>query len=333
MTLGHPWFLLLLLLVPLVEWLRIRASARLAVPFSDGAVLRALPVSWAVRAHALMPWIRGLGLALLVVALARPQKGLDESVVRTEAVDIVLVVDVSPSMAAEDFSTRGAEPVNRLAAAKRVIEAFVKSRENDRIGMVAFAAMPYTASPLTLDHAWLLARTAGLEIGMVGDGTGIGTALASAINRLRESRAKSRVVILLTDGMNNSGAIAPDDAAQAAKALGIKVYTVGAGARGFARMPVRMPFGGVQYTQQPVELDEALLQRMAKATDASYFRATDLKSLEDVYRQIDELEKTEIEVKQFTRYEERFMNWAAAGLLLLATARALALTRLGRQPA
>jgi Ca-activated chloride channel family protein len=331
-TLGHPWFLLLLLLVPPVEWLRIRAPARPVFPFSDGAALRALPVSWAVRAHALLPWIRGLGLALLVVALARPQKGLDESVVRTEAVDIVLVVDVSPSMAAEDFSTR-TEPVNRLDAAKRVIEAFVKSRENDRIGMVAFAAMPYTASPLTLDHAWLLARTAALEIGMVGDGTGIGTALASAINRLRESRAKSRVVILLTDGMNNSGAIAPDDAAQAAKALGIKVYTVGAGARGFARMPVRMPFGGVQYTQQPVELDEALLQRMAKATGASYFRATDLKSLQDIYRQIDALEKTEIEVKQFTRYEERFMNWAAAGLLLLATAQALALTRLGRQPA
>ncbi|MBM4154129.1 MAG: VWA domain-containing protein [Lentisphaerae bacterium] len=332
MTLRHPWFLLLLLAVPALEWLRVRAPARLVLPFSDGAALRALPVSWAVRAHALLPWIRGAGLALLVVALARPQKGLDESVVRTEAVDIVLVVDVSPSMAAEDFSTR-TERINRLDAAKRVIEAFVKRRENDRIGMVAFAAMPYTASPLTMDHAWLLTRTAGLEIGMVGDGTGIGTALASAVNRLRDSRAKSRVVVLLTDGMNNSGSISPDDAAQAAEALGIKVYTVGAGTRGFAPMPVRLPFGGVQMVRQPVEIDEALLQRMAKTTGAAYFRATDLRSLEDVYAQIDELEKTEIEVRQFTRYEERFMGWAAAGLLLLAGAKALSLTRLGRLPA
>lgn len=332
MMLRHPWVLWLLLLVPLVEWFRTRPAARRALPFSNAAALRPLPVSWAAVAAGWLPWLRGAGMALLIVALARPQKGLQDSVVRTDAVDIVLVVDVSPSMAAEDFSTP-TRRMNRLDAAKRVVSEFIRARPDDRMGMVVFAAWPFTAAPLTLDREWLLQRVAELQVGMVGDGTAIGSALASAVNRLRESAAKSRLVILLTDGMNNTGAISPDDAAQAAAALGIKVYTVGAGTRGFAPMPVQTPFGGVQYVRQPVEIDEALLQRMAAATGGSYFRATDFGSLEQIYRQIDQMEKTEIEVRQYTRFEERFAGWALAGWLLLALEKSLSLTRLGRLPA
>lgn len=330
--LRYPWLLLLWLLVPLLVWLRHRRSRRLVFPFSDGAALRAMPRSWAVRAHALLPWMYGLGLGLLVVALARPQKGLDESRVRTDAVDIVMVMDVSPSMAAEDFST-AAQRMNRLDAARKVLKEFVGRRRDDRLAMIAFAAMPYTVSPLTLDHGWLVQRADDLKVGMVGDGTAIGSALASAVNRLRGSEAKSKLVVLLTDGMNNAGSISPDDAAQAAKALGIRVYTVGAGTRGWAPVPVAMPFGGTQYVRQPVEIDEGMLTRVAKATGASYFRATDLKSLEKIYEQIDAMEKTEIEVDRFTRFEERFAGWLLAGLALLALERLLALTRLGGLPA
>ncbi len=328
----YPEALALLVLVPLAEWWRCRRAARPALHFSDTKLLARLPSTWTVGASAALPWLRGIGVALLVVALAGPRRGLSDSAVRTDAVDIVLVMDVSPSMAAEDFSTRS-QRLNRLDAAKRVVADFIRRRPNDRLGLVVFAAWPYTASPLTLDHAWLEQRVAELHVGMVGDGTAIGSALGSAVNRLRESTAKSKVVVLLTDGMNNAGALSPDDAAQAAAAMSVRVYTIGAGTRGMAPVPVRSPFGGVQYIQQPVEIDEALLQRMAAATGGRYFRATDLEGLEEIYRQIDALEKTEIEARQYTRFEERFAPWAAAGALALAIELALSLGRLGRLPA
>jgi len=246
-------------------------------------------------------------------------------------VDIVLLVDVSTSMRAEDFTT-AARSLNRLDAAKIVLDKFIKARPGDRLGMVAFSAMPYTVSPLTIDHGWLLQQMDRLQTGMIEDGTAIGDAIASAVNRLRDSVAKSKVVILLTDGMNNRGKLSPDNAAQAAKAMKIKVYTVGAGSTGWVRVPVMDPFGGTQYVRQRAEIDEASLTRIAETTGAMYFRAADMKGLESCYRQIDQMEKTEVSVDQYTRFEEQFMPWVFLGLICLGLEKLSALTRLGRLP-
>lgn len=331
MIFRYPWLLLLALLIPALVYLRYAARRRPALRFSQGALLKALPAGWGVRLQPLLPILYGTGLFLLVIALARPQTGLGESRVRADGVDIILLVDVSPSMAAEDFST-ATRSMNRLTAAKQVIRDFVKKRASDRIGMVAFAALPFPISPLTLDHGWLLEQMERLEHGELGDGTGIGTALASAINRLRDSKARSKVIILLTDGMSNVGELTPENAALAAKALGIKVYTVAAGIDGIVQVPVRSPFGGTQYVRQRSEIDETSLRRIADTTGALFFRATDLAGLQKVYGQIDSLEKTEIEVEQFTRYEERFVPFALAAVLLLGLEQLLALGRLGRLP-
>jgi Ca-activated chloride channel family protein len=331
--LRHPWLLLAILLVPAIEWWRARAARRTTFPFGDGAALADLPRGWAVRARPWLPVLHGLGLALLVVAAARPQRGVENSRIRTEGVDIVLVMDVSTSMRAEDFSTP-LRRMNRLDAAREVVGAFIRARPRDRIGLVAFSAMPYVAAPLTLDHDWLVARVEGLQTGMLEDGTAIGSAVASAVNRLRDSEAKSKVIVLLTDGMNNAGSIAPDTAAEAARALGLKLYAVGAGTRGVAPYPTgfRDAAGRTVYQPIAVEIDEALLGRMAAATGGRYFRATDLDSLKDVYAAIDRMETTEIEIDHFTQFDERFAPWAAAGLALLAAELALRLTRLGVLP-
>ena len=331
MTLRYPLILLLILLVPALVYLRYGQRRKLSLRFSDGGAVAQLPVSWAVTFQPFLPICYTFGLVLLIIATARPQKGLAESRVNTEAVDIVLLVDVSTSMRAEDFTT-ATRALNRLDAAKMVIERFINDRPNDRIGMVAFSAMPYTVSPLTLDHGWLIQQMQRLETGMIEDGTAIGDAIASAVNRLRDSVAKSKVVILLTDGMNNRGALSPENAAQAAKALHIKVYTVGAGSTGIVRIPVIDPFGGRQYVRQPSEIDEGTLKRIADITGAMYFRATDLKGLEEVYRQIDKMEKTEVNIDQYTYFEERFMPWLLMGLFLLGLEKVLWLTRLGRLP-
>ena len=311
--------------------MRYSRRRKLPLRFSDGSAVAQLPLSWAVAFQPLLPVLYALGLVLLVIAMARPQKGLAESRVNTEAVDIVLLVDVSTSMRAEDF-TKATRPLNRLDAAKTAIERFINDRPNDRIGMVAFSAMPYTVSPLTLDHGWLIQQMQRLETGMIEDGTAIGDAIASAVNRLRDSVAKSKVVILLTDGINNRGALSPENAAQAAKALHIKVYTVGAGSTGIVRIPVVDPFGGRQYIRQRSEIDEGTLKRISDITGATYFRATDLKGLEEVYRQIDNMEKTEVSIDQYTYFEERFTPWLLMGLLLLGIEKILWLTRLGRLP-
>lgn len=331
MTLRYPWMLVLLLLLPALLYLRYGRRRHPALRFSDGTALARLPLSWAQVLQPMLPVLYGLGVLALVVALARPQKGLEESRVRTEAVDIVLLVDVSTSMRAEDFTT-AARSLNRLDAAKIVLEKFIRARPGDRLGMVAFSAMPYTVSPLTLDHGWLLQQMDRLQTGMIEDGTAIGDAIASAVNRLRDSVAKSKVVILLTDGMNNRGKLSPENAAQAARAMKIKVYTVGAGSTDWVRVPVRDPFGGTQYVRQRAEIDEATLTRIAETTGATYFRAADMKALESCYRQIDQMEKTEVNVDQYTRFEERFMPWVLAGLTLLGLEKLLALTRLGRLP-
>lgn len=321
MRFAHPYLLLLLLIIPLLLWWRSRRSA--AVHFPDGALLKNLPVSFRVRLQPLLPTLYALGLACVVIAIARPQRGLQESRVNTEGVDIVLLLDLSTSMDIPDFAQFGKRQT-RIDSAKRVIEDFVQKRKDDRIGMVAFSALPYSVAPLTLDHSWLIQRMDGLRTGMLEDGTAIGDAIASAVNRLRDSEAKSRIVILVTDGENNRGDLTPENAAQAAAALGIKIYTIGIG----GGLPVRQGF----FTQAPQQIDTTSLEQIAAISDARFFRARDLETLEDVYDTIDQLEKTEIEMLQFTRYEETAGLWLAAAACFLTLEKILSLSRFGRLP-
>jgi len=330
MRLMYPYLLLLLLLVPFIVWRRMRVVRSHRFPFSSGAVLRALPTPWTVLAGRSLPFLYGLGIALLIIALARPQRGLAERDVKTEGIDIVMIVDLSTSMRALDFST-AMEKRNRLDAAKEVIEEFIGQRRNDRIGMVGFAALPYSVAPLTLDHAWLIDRMKMLKTGMLEDGTAIGSAIASGVNRLRDSEAESRVIILLTDGVNNSGNLSPADAARAAAALGIKIYTIGAGSdKGWADYPGGGFFG--MGGRVPVEIDEQSLREIASISGGEYFRASDMEGLKEIYAQIDEMEKTEIEVEDFTRYEEAFMPFAFWAVALLLLERLLSYSRIGRLP-
>ncbi|HKL21359.1 MAG TPA: VWA domain-containing protein, partial [Tichowtungia sp.] len=250
MKFAYPFCLLLLLLIPLLLWWRGR-KRRGAVNFPDGGVLNRLPVSPAVRLQPLLPIFYALGLACLIVAIARPQRGLQESSVHTEGVDIVLLLDLSTSMDTPDFAQNG-QRITRIDSAKAVIADFIEKRTEDRIGMVAFSALPYSAAPLTLDHNWLIQRMDGLRTGMLEDGTAIGDAIASAVNRLRDSEAKSRVVVLVTDGENNRGDLTPENAAQAAAALGIKIYTIGIG----GGLPVRQGF----FSRAPDQLDTTVLE-------------------------------------------------------------------------
>ena len=321
----HPLFLLLLLLVPALVWLRHARRRQAPLAFSDGAALLGLPRSPWLALRKLPPALFAAGLVCLVAAAARPQKGMSEPRVETEGVDIMLVVDTSTSMRAEDFST-ATKRMDRLDAAKSVLAQFIQARPDDRMGIVAFAAMPYTIAPLTTDHAWLMLQLDRLQTGMLEDATAIGDAIASGVNRLRDSQAKTKLVILLTDGINNAGRLTPPDAAQAAAALGIKVYTIGAG----SDQPRAAGIFG--FVQGGNEIDEAALKKIAEITKAQYFRATDLKSLEETYKAIDQMEKTKIELDQYTRYEEKFAPFLALGLLCLALETLLGFTRLGRLP-
>lgn len=322
MKFANPTLLLLLLLIPLLLWWRGR-QRRASVHFPNSALLKKLPVSLRVRLQPLFPLLYAAGLACLIVALARPQKGLSESRVNTEGVDIVLLLDLSTSMDTPDFALNG-QRITRIASAKAVISDFIEKRTDDRIGMVAFSALPYSVAPLTLDHSWLVQRMDKLRTGMLEDGTAIGDALASAINRLRDSEAKSRVVVLVTDGENNRGELKPENAAQAAAALGIKIYTIGIG----GGLPIRQGF----FTQAPQQLDTTVLEAVADISGGKFFRAKELKELQDVYDTIDQLEKTEIEMLQFTRYEETAQDWLIAAVLLLTLEKLLSLTLLGRLP-
>jgi len=320
MRLAQPILLLLLLLVPLLVWLRHYMQRKRSMQFSNAAVLKGLPRSWRIRLQPIIPILYATGLSCLIVGLARPQRGLDDSRVRTEAVDIILLLDLSQSMDTQDFDKFN-QRLSRLEASKDVIKRFLEKRPNDRIGMVGFASLPYAIAPLTLDHGWLVQRMEGLHTGMLdGRRTAIGDGMASAINRLRESEAKSKVIILLTDGANNAGTLSPENAASAAEALGIKIYTIGAGG---AR---------TGFFMQRQEVDEDTLKKIAATTNAKFYRARDLETLEAVYEEIDQLEKTEIEVERFTRFEEKASGWILAGVVLLAIEQLLGLSRIGRLP-
>ena len=323
-----PYYLLLLLLLPALGWWHVTRGER-----TLGAV-RYSAVDRLVRADRRrtgrwrhVPFgLRLLALALLLVAFARPQTGVTAENVATDGIDIVLVLDLSSSMLAEDL-----EP-NRIGAARQVAADFVRGRLNDRIGLVVFAGEAFTQAPLTLDHRVVTTLIEELEVGVIEDGTAIGMGLATAVKRLSDSSAESKVIVLLTDGQNNRGSIDPATAAQMAQALGVRIYAVGAGTRGSAQVPVDDPLFGRRYVSMQVDIDDEALEEMAALTGGRYFRATDRESLERVYEEVDALETTEIEVTSFTRYGELFHLPLGAGLGLLLLEVALGRTVLRRLP-
>ncbi len=323
-----PWLLILLLALPVmvygyVAWRRRRSGT---LRYSD---VEALRQSGARRTgqfrHGLFV-LRLLALGALIVAFARPQSGVTSETVTAEGIDIVLVIDISSSMLAEDL-----EP-NRLEAAKAVAAEFVTGRQNDRIGLVAFAGQAFTQAPLTLDYSVIADLLGQAAVGMIEDGTTVGMGLATAVKRLQASDAESKVVVLLTDGRSNTGEIGPVTAAQMAQALGVRVYTIGAGSRGTAPVPVNDPAFGRRYVTIQVDVDEPTLQEIAELTGGRYFRATDTESLAEIYREIDELETTEITVENFTSYGELFHYPLAAGLFLLVLEVGLGHTALRKLP-
>jgi len=317
MRFASPWLLALAVLIPLV--LRARRHARdAAVRFPSLAALRAVAPAGAGRRRIILVGLRALALGLIVVALARPQLGSAQTRIHREGVDVVLAVDVSGSMLAEDF-TLGSTRASRVDVVKSVVKEFVAARPEDRIGLILFAARPYTQCPPTLDHGWLLQNLDRAKVGMIEDGTAIGSALATAVNRLRPSTAKGKFIVLLTDGENNAGTITPQTAADAAAALGIKVYTVGAGTRGLAPYPTQDFFGNKVYRPMQVDVDEPMLKKIAMTTNGRYFRATDTASLRDVYSEIDRSEKTAFEAPEFLDYRELYpwLAWPALALVLV----------------
>jgi Ca-activated chloride channel family protein len=315
---AYPWFLLALAALPVLAFLQGARGAAPAVQFSSLALFGKAGRPRRAKAGWFLLGLLLVALACFIVALARPQQR--ETLTRVEAsgIDILLALDVSRSMLAEDF-TIGRERANRLEAVKQVTERFITGRPNDRIGIVAFAGRPYLVSPLTLNHDWLLKNLERLKIGMVEDGTAIGSAIASAGNRLKEQKeSKSRIIVLLTDGDNNAGKISPATAAEAAKALGIKIYTIVAGSRGYAPVPVQDIFGRTVYRQILVEVDEASMKQIAQIGGGKFFRATDSRSLEQIFQEIDKLEKSKIEMSESTKYHDLFPWFLMAGAALLA---------------
>jgi Ca-activated chloride channel family protein len=278
-----------------------------------------------------LAFARTLALALGIVALARPQIAHAHAETQASGVDMVLALDVSGSMSSLDFK-RNDEPVSRLDVVKSVVSEFVGQRPNDRIAMIAFAGRPYLVSPLTLDHDWLTSNLDRVRIGAVEDGTAIGSALGAAVNRLRDEPAKSKVVVLLTDGVNNSGSVQPELAAKAAKALGVRVYTVGVGVRGEAPTPVTADDGSTKLVMTKVDIDEDTLRKIADETGGKYFRATDTDSLREIYGSIDKMEKTTHTVRSFETHEERFVWFLLPAACLLALELVLGLTRFRRIP-
>jgi Ca-activated chloride channel family protein len=334
MRLRNPEFLFLLLIwIPMV-WVYFRRErhGRAALRFSDLSIPRTLGRTLVVKLRHIPFGFRLLGIGLLVVALARPQKGNTEEEITTHGVDIILALDVSTSMKALDF-----KPQNRLHVAKETIKEFVGKRQHDRIGLVVFAGRSFTKCPLTLDYGILTDFIDELEFGQIEDGTAIGTAIATAANRIKESSAKSKVIILLTDGENNRGEITPTVAAEAAGELDIKIYTIGVGKKGRIPYPFErrdMWTGKTKTTIETIEsqLDEGTLKEIAEITNGEYFRAHNTEELQEIYDQINTLEKTEIKTKSYTTYSERFFPWLLAGFAFLMLELILVNTRFRRIP-
>lgn len=329
MRFANTYFFILLLVIPLIiyRYFYVKRVKVGSIRFSDLGTVKRLRRSFSLRLRHSLIFLRALVIALLVLAMARPQAGEKDEEILTEGVDIILAIDVSSSMKAEDF-----KPKNRLHVAKQVVAEFIRGRKNDRLGMVVFAAKSFTQCPLTLDYGIILNFLDQVEIGIIEDGTAIGMAIATCINRLRDSDAKSKVVILLTDGINNRGEIDPITAAKTAQAMDVKIYTIGAGKRGNALYPVDDPIFGRRYVRMPVEIDEETLQEIARLTDAKYYRATDGQALAQIYKEIGEMEKTEIKTKEYVRYTELFWFFLLPAIALLGCEIVLANTRFRKIP-
>lgn len=327
----HPEFLLLLLLLPVLAIWKGRWGRPVAIrmPSTDDAIH--VGAKTRSKAGRLMAFLGLFSLALLIVALARPRHGKGSSEIESSGIDIILTLDVSGSMEALDFQLDG-KPANRLEVVKNVVGKFVGQRPNDKLGMVAFAGRPYLVSPLTLDHEFLGKRLADVKMGQVEDGTAIGSAIASSVDHLKDSEAKSRIIILLTDGVNNAGSVNPLTAAEAAKALNIKIYAIGAGTMGEAPVPVRDAFGRTHLQKMKVEIDEKMLAEVATSTGGQSFRATDTDSLENIYESINQLEKTTRKLKKYQQYDELFLWFLVPGLTLLLLEAVLSQTRFRRLP-
>ena len=324
LTFARPWLLLLLLAIPLFAYLLGKRGAAAALIFSSTSALAEIGKRSASRVGRLLRALVFAALALFIVALARPQLGKSLTQVEASGIDIMLVLDVSGSMLIKDF-TIGGEVATRVDTIREVTRKFIEGRPNDRIGIIAFAGKPYVVSPMTLDHDWLQQNLDRVRVGLVEDGTAIGSAIAAAANRLNDKQAKSRALVLLTDGENNAGKVPPNTAAEAVKALKIHFYAIGAGINGQAlapvfsqRGPVTDALGNILYQRQHVEFNEAGLKEVTRIAEGQFFRATDTKSLEAIFRDIDKMEKSTVSVRKYQQYRDLFplCIMSGAGLLV-----------------
>lgn len=311
LSFAHPWMFLLLLAIPLLLWWQYRKrNTQPALRVTTLAGIQNVKPSTRVRMRPLLTVLRVLSLVFLTIALARPQSSNINETIDSDGIDIMLSIDVSGSMLAEDLKP------NRIEAAKKVALDFIDSRPTDRIGLVIFSGESFTQCPITIDHDVLKTQLSAIRSGLLVDGTAIGEGLATAVDRIRTSNGKSRIIILLTDGVNNQGKIGPELALEIAKAYKIRVYTIGVGTRGEALYPMPTP-NGIIKQMVPVEIDEALLQKISGETGGRYFRATNNASLQSIYKEIDKLEKTKVEISSFKQYAELFFPFAMAAIVCL----------------
>lgn len=313
MIFENPWYLLLLLLlIPAIVWYVLKQkTAQASMNVSSTEAFDKMPRSYKVYLRHVVFALRMLVIACVIVILARPMTTDSWHKSSTEGVDVMVALDISGSMLSRDFSP------NRLEAAKNVAAQFIAGREYDNIGLVVFAGEGFTMCPMTTDHAVLLNLMKDVDCGMLVDGTAVGDGLATAVNRIKDGPAKSKTIILLTDGTNNAGIVDPITAAEIARSFGIRVYTIGVGTKGMAPSPVMTPYG-IRYQNMPVEIDEDKLRQIASIGDGQYFRATDENVLKSVFAEIDQMEKTKLSVQQFSRREEAYMPWAILAMVLLA---------------
>jgi Ca-activated chloride channel homolog len=332
MAFAHPYFLLLLLLLPLLAWLKGKRGSPPAFLYSSVKLVEGLTRARRSRAGNFLAALRWLTLAIFIFALAQPRVSKSTTTVKASGVDIVIALDMSGSMVSEDFVVKD-ERVNRFNMARSVIKKFIDQRPNDRIGLVVFATQAFVATPLSLDHDFLQENLERLKIGAISENsTAIGDGLATSINRLRDLKSKSKIIVLATDGQNNSGKIEPLMAADAAATLGVKVYTVGIGEQGSAPMPVFMGGQKVGYQNVPVDVDEDTLQKIADKTGGRYYRADNAEKFQQIYAEIDKLEKTEATISKYTEYKELFPWFVAVGFLLLLIEITLGQTLFRRLP-
>lgn len=324
---AYPWVLYFLLLIPVIGlWYFFRGKKnRSSIIYSSLKLFPENVSSLRTKLVHLPVVLRLIVLALLIIALARPQNFSTGTNINTEGIDIAMVLDISGSMLAEDFKP------NRLEAAKQVVDKFIQGRISDRIGLVIFSRDAFTQCPLTVDYAVLRNLLKEIRSGMLEDGTAIGNAIANGVNRLKDSDAKSKVIILLTDGVNNAGEVDPLSAAEIARTFGIRIYAIGVGSRGEAPYPVQTPFG-IRYQMMPVEIDEALLKQIADRTGGQYFRASDNRALKEIYDRIDKMEKSKIEVTSYRSAQELYFNWLAAAFMFLLVEVGLSRTFLRKLP-